>query len=148
MVQVFTRFAAKSKRGSGLSHSLVRSTDVGVLDDLRPLGDFGFDIAIERIGGAGADRHSEIGVRCWISGWPTSRVTSVFNCRTMSRGVPAGATSANQVAASKPGRAPSAIVGISGAVAARCALVTASARNEPAFTLPITAERLAKIRSS
>src|SRR5262249_12906819 len=61
MVQVFTRFAAKSKRWSGLSQSLVRSTDVGVLDDLRPLGDFGFDIAIERIGRAGADRHSEIG---------------------------------------------------------------------------------------
>src|SRR5262245_64527652 len=47
--------------GCGLSHSLLRSTDVGVLDDLRPLGDFGFAIAIARIGRAGADRHSEIG---------------------------------------------------------------------------------------
>src|SRR5262249_18581749 len=36
--------------GCGLFHSLLRSTDVGVLDDLRPLGDFDLDIAIERIG--------------------------------------------------------------------------------------------------
>src|SRR5262249_26790760 len=47
--------------GCGLSHSLLRRMDIGVLDDLRPLDDFGFDVAIERIGRAGADRHSEIG---------------------------------------------------------------------------------------
>src|SRR6516162_10221875 len=47
--------------GCGLFHSLLRSTDVGVLDDLRPLGDFGRDIAIERIGRGGVDGHSEIG---------------------------------------------------------------------------------------
>src|SRR5215467_14055857 len=134
--------------GVGYSIPLVWSTDVGVLDDLRPLGDFGLDIAIERIGRGGVDGHSEAAKRCRTSAWPTSRVTSAFNRSTMSRGVPAGATSANHVAASKPGSATSEIVGMSGALAARCALVTASARNEPAFTLPITAERLAKIKSS
>src|SRR5262249_62432386 len=47
--------------GYGLFHSLLRSTNVGVLDDLRPFGDFGLDIAIERIGRGGVDGHSEIG---------------------------------------------------------------------------------------
>src|SRR5947208_4791056 len=44
--------------GCGLFHSLLRSADVGVLDDLRPFGDFGLDIAIERIGRGGVDGHS------------------------------------------------------------------------------------------
>ena len=44
----------------GVGYSLLRSTDVGVLDDLRPFGDFGLDIAIKRIGRGGVDGHSEI----------------------------------------------------------------------------------------
>ncbi len=60
----------------------------------------------------------------------------------MSRGVPAGATMPNQVSASKPGSAVSATVGMSGADGERLALVTASARSEPALIWPMTAERL------
>lgn len=134
--------------GCGLLHSLFQSADVGVLDDLRPFGDFGLDIAIERFGRGGVDGHSEIGEALLDLRLAHKPRHLRVQPRTMWRGVPAGATSANQVAASKPGSATSAIVGISGALAARCALVTASARNEPAFTLPITAERLAKIKSS
>src|SRR5207249_8824468 len=135
----------RKENGCGLLCSLVRSTDFGFFDNLGPFADLGLDIAIDPLGRVDVDRHSEIGNRCRVSGWPTSCVTSVFNRRTISRGVAAGATSANQVAASKPGSAASATVGISSAVAARCALVTASARSEPAFTLPMTAERFANI---
>ncbi len=52
----------------------------------------------------------------------------------MSRGVPVGATSANQVAASKPGSV-SAMVGISGAKLVRLAVVTARPRSLPAFNV-------------
>src|ERR1700745_1155658 len=59
MVSFFPALTPKAN-GCGLFPSLLRSADVGVLDDLRPFGDFGLDIAIERIGRGGADGHSEI----------------------------------------------------------------------------------------
>src|SRR6185437_12819383 len=56
-----------------------------------------------------------------------------FSLATMSRGVPAGASTPNHDDASNPGRPDSASVGRSGNAAARAPLVTASARSFPAL---------------
>ena len=49
-------------------------------------------------------------------------------------GVPAGAKTPSQAATSKPGTPDSAMVGYSGAVGKRCAVVTARPRTLPPFT--------------
>ena len=55
------------------------------------------------------------------------------------RGVPAGASSAERCATSKPGSPASAMVGSSGSRFDRVRLVTPSARSVPAATLPCAA---------
>ncbi len=54
------------------------------------------------------------------------------------RGVPAGATSANQDDTSDPGRTASAVVGTSGSCGSRRVCATASARSVPALICAIT----------
>jgi hypothetical protein len=81
----------------------------------------------------------------FISGSAIALPISAFNRSTISRGVPAGASTACQVDTSKPGNALSASVGNSGAIADRRAVVTANARSLPAFTCVITSEMLANI---
>ena len=83
--------------------------------------------------------------RSFISGSAIAFPISAFRRCTMSRGVPAGASTACHVETAKPGSADSASVGNSGATAERFAVVTAIARSFPALTRLITSEMLANI---
>jgi len=64
---------------------------------------------------------------------------------TIAGGVPAGAKKPYHVEMSKPGNPASANVGNSGTSGERCAVVTASAFNLPAFTCAIALARLSNM---
>ena len=68
------------------------------------------------------------------SGSANTRCVSALTRITTLRGVPAGANTANQVVASKPGTV-SATVGTSGAAGERLAVVCASARILPSLAI-------------
>ena len=72
--------------------------------------------------------------RSLMSAVPSALTDSLLSLAMISLGVPFGATSPNQDCTSNPASPASPIVGTSGADGERCALVTASARNLPAFT--------------
>ena len=64
--------------------------------------------------------------RCFISSVDIAFTISALRRSTISFGRPAGPTTACQVETSKPGKPDSAMVGTSGAIAERFAVVTAS----------------------
>jgi len=138
----------RKENGRGLLCSLVRSTDVGFFDNLGPFADLGLDIAIDPLGRVDVDRHSEIGeslpsIRladelCHLRVQPPHDFP--WSCRRRYQCEPSCRVEAGQRRLRDGGNFECG----GGALCAGDGECT----SEPAFTLPMTAERFANIKCS
>jgi hypothetical protein len=104
------------------------------LQDLGPAHRFRLDEALKLLGRAFAERNELKADKLLFDlGSAMAAFTASLSFATISFGIPPGAATDCQAAQSKPGTPTSASGGMSGAAAARCAVVTPSARTLPAW---------------